>query len=191
MPCLRRFSFHAMAWLSDGVRIAWLLLLRFPAVHRPLLTYVNTALVAPALGHQVGYRIRDPESTNSALDCHLRGTGSFGLPPLPIRKHRATYLLKFPHASALWPRNVPKSPGTGSDLLARIANTSLAGHACWSSLDSTVMVLRKTQRVAEDLPEAWQGPGLLPRSWGGTCHAVASVALRSLRSCDTCPAWLC
>ena len=28
---------------------------RFPAVHRPLLTYVNTAFVAPAIGHQVGH----------------------------------------------------------------------------------------------------------------------------------------
>ena len=30
---------------------------RFPAVHRPLLTYVNTAFVAPAIGHQVGHEL--------------------------------------------------------------------------------------------------------------------------------------
>ena len=42
--------------VPEGIQVGRTSVLsRFPAVHRPLLTYVNTAFVAPAIGHQVDH----------------------------------------------------------------------------------------------------------------------------------------
>ena len=51
LNCTRLEPEHVTWNMSSSL---WLGPLRFPAVHRPLLAYVNTALVAPALGHQAG-----------------------------------------------------------------------------------------------------------------------------------------
>lgn len=55
----------AAAKLSIGIS---LLCPRFPAVHRPLLAYVNTAFVAPAIGHQVQISIGEYHHPCCRLD---------------------------------------------------------------------------------------------------------------------------